>query len=315
MGTIMAMIVLVSLAACDSDGRPEGSARPSATTSPTPSAAATATAPARCGTSGTHTITVAGRRRSFVVDLPTSWNGRTTLPVVFLMHGLGGSGSQILSYTSMATEGEKDGFITVAPNATGTPARWDFRTRATVAGSDAQFILALTKEITSRFCGNPSRQYLAGYSNGSAVAFGFACMAEFDFAAYGAVAGAGYESTCNQAPPTSFIYFHGTADHTVPINGGSTPLGTVQPVDKTFAAWARHDGCAATPVASRVASTVLRRTWTDCHDARLITYTITGGGHTWPGAYPAAFLGPTTEAISATGLMAAFFGLSSSSSR
>ena len=43
----------------------------------------------------------------------------------------------------------------------------------------------------------------------------------------------------------------------------------------------------------------------------MVLYTVLGGGHTWPGSpvvLSAGTFGPTTGAISATGLMLAFFG-------
>ena len=59
-----------------------------------------------------------------------------------------------------------------------------------------------------------------------------------------------------------------------------------------------------------VATDVTRLEYTSCAgDAAVVLYTITGGGHTWPGGKPLPewFVGPTSPSIDATGLMWAFF--------
>ena len=56
---------------------------------------------------------------------------------------------------------------------------------------------------------------------------------------------------------------------------------------------------------------MVHRTWSGCAGGSAVElYTVVGGGHTWPGSsvvLSAAAFGPTTESISATRLMLAFF--------
>ena len=59
-----------------------------------------------------------------------------------------------------------------------------------------------------------------------------------------------------------------------------------------------------------VATDVTRRSYTNCaDDAGVVLYTITGGGHTWPGGKPLPewFVGPTSYNIDASSQMWAFF--------
>jgi polyhydroxybutyrate depolymerase len=149
-------------------------------------------------------------------------------------------------------------------------------------------------------------------SNGSAVVFAMACRGVYPFRAYGGVAATFYDqAACGDAPPTSFIYFHGTGDEVVPYQGGETPIFPVRAVQRVLGDWAGHDGCAREPRRQDVASDVVRETWRGCSKgSRLQAYVIDDGGHTWPGAgFEVPVLGKTTSSIDATRLMADFFGL------
>ena len=83
--------------------------------------------------------------------------------------------------------------------------------------------------------------------------------------------------------------------------------GSVQ----NLTAWARLDRCAPLPHLARIATMVVRRTWTGCRGSSSVElYTVLGGGHTWPGSpvtLSAGTFGTTTEQISATALMLGFF--------
>jgi len=59
-----------------------------------------------------------------------------------------------------------------------------------------------------------------------------------------------------------------------------------------------------------VAADVTRRAYTGCaDDAAVVLYTISGGGHTWPGGTPLPewFAGSATRSIDAPSLMWGFF--------
>lgn len=257
-------------------------------------------------------ISVGSTLRQYVVHVPTGYDGSEPLPVVYLFHGLGSSAIEVSAYASFPTAADDHGFILVTPQASGTPSTWDVMAPPSQAGSDAAFWLELADSFGDEWCIDQDRQYAAGMSNGSAVTFAMACSGEFPFQAYGGVAATFYdEAACGDAPPTSFIYFHGTGDEVVPFDGGETPLFPVRSVDAVMADWAEHDGCATRPRTTEVASDVELERWRDCDDsARLETYVIADGGHTWPGAdLEVPVLGKTTSSIDATDLMVEFFGL------
>ncbi|RLV55104.1 hypothetical protein D9V41_13545 [Aeromicrobium phragmitis] len=289
---------------------------------PTPSAAPSAESPGhrsggcRVPATGTsaHTLDIAGAQRQFVIDVPDGFTGER-LPVVYFIHGLGGEATSSMAYTGFPEYGEAHGFITVAPQALGSLPRWDFTTGPEVAGSDFDYLRQLTEHVAATWCGDTDRQYLTGFSNGSAMTFAAACFGGVDFAAYGSVAAAGYlPDRCAEAPAASIIYAHGTADPTVPFEGGDTVIQRVAPADQVLQQWAAHNACGSARE-EQVAADVRLTAWDGCaDDSRIAFYVIDGGGHQWPGGAAAPGLGRASGSINITALMVDFFGLSGAES-
>jgi len=257
-------------------------------------------------------LSVGGSSRSYLLHIPPSYDGVRRLPVVVTFHGLGASAQSQLALSNFPAVSDRDGFVVVAPQSRGPG--WDFLTPPGHADSDAAFIVALMAELPSVTCVDPHRFYATGISNGAAVVFALACADVGGFAAYGAAAGVFYSPACHRAPPQPIVYFHGTADPLVPIGGGKVFGITVAPARQSMDQWAAHNGCPADPRQSAIGSDVALFAWTGCRDgADVDFYVIAGGGHSWPGAPSAIarvadlFFGHTTETISASQIMWAFF--------
>jgi hypothetical protein len=115
------------------------------------------------------------------------------------------------------------------------------------------------------------------------------------------------------------LAFHGTADDTVPFEGGSGSAGGVTvdyrlpqddatPADDVQQSWAARNGCTSGRQESPVSPEVRHVSYSGCDDgAEVQLYIVDGGGHTWPGAIDVPSLGYTTHDISATDLIWEFF--------
>ncbi|HXW88296.1 MAG TPA: PHB depolymerase family esterase [Streptosporangiaceae bacterium] len=257
-------------------------------------------------------LSVDGSARSYLIHIPPSYNGLRPLPVVVTFHGLGATAQAQLALSGFAAVADRNGFVVVAPQA--RRFGWDFLTPPSRPGSDAAFVVALLRDLRSVACVDPQRCYVSGISNGAAVVFALACGNVGGFAAYGAVAGAFYSPRCYRAPPQPIVYFHGTADRLVPIDGGRVFGVPIAPARQSMAAWAAHNGCPAGARRSVVASDVTLFSWAGGRGgADVDYYVIAGGGHSWPGAdrsiaqFTDRFLGRTTESISASQIMWDFF--------
>jgi hypothetical protein len=112
------------------------------------------------------------------------------------------------------------------------------------------------------------------------------------------------------------VAFHGTADTTIPFNGGTgiggvnfrLPIDNNTPDEDVMDDWQIHNGCTSGRTETTISSEVRRIEYDGCvDDATVELYAVDGGGHTWPGAIDVPPLGYTTHDISATQLMWQFF--------
>ena len=69
-------------------------------------------------TPGKHhfTITVHGDTREYYVHIPTRYDGKTSMPVVFMLHGSSGNGLRLYNISGWVQQGEAENIITVFPS-------------------------------------------------------------------------------------------------------------------------------------------------------------------------------------------------------
>lgn len=302
----------IALACVACGGNPEAAPSAAPETAQVPAATCQLPRPAPSGTTS-QVIKVDGKTRSFVQHIPPSYKGTTAVPLVVDMHGLGQDGVRQAALSGFASVSDDNGFIVVEPDAIND--EWELPTTPT-ATKDTRFIAALVDHLDKTLCLDKKRVYAAGMSLGSAMVFLEACLPKPIFAAFGGVGASFYRPACGSAPPAPIIYFHGTADKTVPFDGGKVNAGdldiVVQPAPETMAEWAKHNECAAS--ADQTQADVTLSVWEQCaNNASINFYTVDGGGHSWPGTNPtiASFIessvGKTTQTVNASEEMWAFF--------
>lgn len=262
-----------------------------------------------------------GQEREYLLHVPPGYDPSTPTPLVISMHGAmlwPGTQMAISHWNELADE---RGFIVVYPSGrspwgggTGMrPKVWSTRPDSTAA--DVRFISDLITRLEAAYDIDPSRIYASGYSNGGGMAFALSCTMPDRIAAVGIVAGAEDEpwSSCADTAPVPMISFHGTADPLVPYEGEGPSWLSPRPfpsIPEWTARWARRNRCAPSPVVTVAAADVTRRQYVGCADsAAVVLYTISGGGHTWPGGKPLPkwLVGTTTRSVDATRLIWAFF--------
>jgi polyhydroxybutyrate depolymerase len=255
-------------------------------------------------------VDVGGTARSYRLAVPASYRPGQPTPLLFDFHGSGSNAVQQSAYSQLPRRGAAAGYLVVTPDALG--GNWDLAAAGTATG-DQRLVAALESDLSTRYCVDGSRIYAAGISLGSEFAAIVACDPADHVAAVGLVAAEYLLRPCRG--PVPVIAFHGTADPVVPYANGavgrSVPGVPVIGVERNLAAWAHLDGCRPVPHVASPDVGVVRRSWGGCRaGSAVILYSVIGGGHTWPGSpivLSTAALGPTTEAISATGLLLAFF--------
>lgn len=259
----------------------------------------------------TRTIASGGEDRTYVMHVPPAYDPTKRTAVAVMFHGLGGDPETVLKATEMVKQADKRNAIMIVPLGRGKVAEWQFREPITDPNSDLAFVRDLVKEVKRDGCVDSAKVYAAGFSNGSALTLALACDASTKFAAYAAVAGPYFEPRCAEAPPASIIYFHGTADTTVPFGGAETVIGPLPPVNDTMANWAMHDRCPAAEAVTTATASVHYFAWANCKAGTSVDiYAVVGGVHGWPGGGPMS-PGRTSRTknspVNATKLMWEFF--------
>lgn len=269
---------------------------------------------AECSTPRTHapgdfdqSITSGGSSRTYILHIPSGYDGASAVPIVVALHGYALSGKQMAGYTKFAALADQQGFIVVTPDGLGAPSRWNWR-KAVNEPDDVQFVRGLLAKLDADLCIDSGMTFVAGFSDGAAMSRILACEMPQRIAAIATVASPGV----NCIAPVPMIAFHGTTDPLVPFEGGVVRPeigggGTFLPVRRIVSEWARGLGCGGLATISRPASSTELSTYAQCAhgDGEALLYTLLGGGHTWPGSapLPAEAFGLTNVDIDATSVI------------
>ena len=226
---------------------------------PGPTSAANC-APPRPHASGdfAETIVSGGLTREYLLHIPPSYLGNEQMPLVFNWHGLDSTASDQQLYSELPAKADEAGFILVAPQGLGDPAHHNF-TKSVAGADDVAFTGDMLDELEAELCIDSARVYSTGYSNGAQMSVRLACNLSERIAAIAPVAGAYYppftpsfpaEPGCVSTRPAAFIAFHGTADTTIPFEGGPSSIGVIfrSFEDEIMPEWAAHNGCTVGPV-------------------------------------------------------------------
>jgi polyhydroxybutyrate depolymerase len=240
---------------------------------------------------------------------------------LIVLHGGGGDAESVMQMTRINERADQAGFLAVCPNGS---RRFEQGLRTWNAGNccgyaadndidDVGFVRTLIGTLQQEFSIDSSRIYVTGFSNGGMMAYRLGCELSDQLAAIAPVAGYLAYEDCQPVESLSVIAFNGTADQYVPYEGGiPTRLAgqheqRVASVADTVSFWVRHNQCS--PLPQREEGTgIIREVYTDCSGStQVILYTITGGGHAWPGGEAGPVGDEPTQEISATDLLWDFF--------
>jgi polyhydroxybutyrate depolymerase len=242
----------------------------------------------------TEQITVDGISRKFVAYIPSSANAADKLPVIISLHGRLGTGKGMMSFADFRSLAQKEKFIIVCPD--GIDHSWnDGRpTPAQKKGiNDVKFIDQLITYIINTYHADANKIYITGMSNGGFMTSRLACQLNKRIAAI-AVVGASLVKNVDYYPnkPMPAVYIQGTMDPLVPFNGGvlKGAGGEVYSHADVLKLWIDADHCDNKPVITNYpdnahdGTSIIKEEYNNpATGVKVIGYTITNGGHTWPG--------------------------------
>ena len=247
-------------------------------------------------TTTTATVNVNGVARSYVLYVPASYTPGTAVPLLFNFHGYTGNSTQQMNYGDFRALADAEGFLVAHPqgldlNGAGT-AHWNIGGWTVGSASDdLGFVDAMLAQLTAAYSIDTDRVYSTGFSNGGFFSFELACQRSEVIAAVASVGGAITSQTvagCNAQRPVPALQIHGTADPTIPYNGGAWYSESV-PTAVDF--WRNFNGTSTNlpPVVGvgidNDGTTVEHYVYTDGNDGVNVEhFKVLDGAHRWPGS-------------------------------
>jgi len=254
-------------------------------------------------------LTVGGVVRAYRLFAPATLPAAKAVPLVMVLHGGGNSAASVAQTTQFDRFAATDEFVVVYPEGAGGYWNAGFCCGAREV-DDVGFLAALIDRLAGEYKIDRSRVYVVGVSNGAIMAYRFACARADLVAAVASVAGAMIVDDCSPSRPVSILELHGTADNSVPYNGGrvqpraARAIADVPPTAAVVRKWVDNNGCNTEPTVTNQGP-VSTAVWNRCTANKSVTLvTVQGGSHTWfaPG------LGPANGAIDATVVITGFLG-------
>lgn len=280
-------------------------------------------------------ITTPQAERSCIVHVPAAVDGRMPLPLVIMLHGMGGTAMNALRETGWSAKADEQTFIVVYPEATRpdatkppslgrNPQAWNDGSGRFHAAErrvdDVAFLDAMIDRIAADHIVDPQRIFVAGFSNGASMAFRAGAELSHHVAAIAPHSGACWIEPPQPTRATSVCFIAGTADPLNPLEGGIPRFafggkdrgGPHKPAAQSFIdAWSRSLGCPKTPRLDEPVAGVRTRTYGPGDlQAEVAFITVEGLGHHWAGGVsqsPAFLVGAPTDRLEATDVVWEFF--------
>jgi polyhydroxybutyrate depolymerase len=205
----------------------------------------------------TETLLIDGVSRSFVLHVPSSYDGTKPGPLVVDFHGMGESGLKELQSSPYPAVTDAEGVIMAFPDGLRGPlgTAWNLGPCCVNDVDDLSFTRALVAQVQKKACIDARRVYAVGQLTGGGMVHHIGCHAADVFAA---ISPAAFDllqenvDDCRPVRPISEIAFRGTADPRVPYAGGPSSLVPGMPITflgarATFEKWGELDGCQGPP--------------------------------------------------------------------
>lgn len=124
-------------------------------------------------------IVYQGVTRTWYEYVPASYKGKRAVPLVIALHGYSDTGDKFATVSEWMPKADQEGFIAVFPNGgliVGQDFGWNAFVYNGAAPDDVGFLQAMITQLESDYKINKERIYMAGFSNGAAMAGTFAAV-------------------------------------------------------------------------------------------------------------------------------------------
>jgi polyhydroxybutyrate depolymerase len=281
------------------------------------------------------TLKVGNLERSYLLHIPPNYEKAKPLPLVIMLHGMGGTALLSQRETGWSAKADSEGFIVVYPEATRpdqkrppnlrtNPQAWNDGSGRFHAAEqnrdDVAFIKALIESLESSYSIDPNRIYVTGFSNGASMTFRLGAELADRIAAIAPHSGTCWTETLSPARAISVCYLAGDSDTLNPVGGGFPKLamgGKDQggrqkpPIMEMITKWAKALKCSETPtLVSHENGVRTLRFGPGAIESKVVYFCVEGLGHHWAGGTnqaPAFLVGKNSNKLNATDVVWDFF--------
>ncbi|MCP5495482.1 MAG: prolyl oligopeptidase family serine peptidase [Leptospiraceae bacterium] len=260
-----------------------------------------------------------GKERKYRIYLPKDYVSTRKYPLIFGLHGGGGTGEHFNKLTTSNYMADKYGVVMVYPD--GWKKHWnDGRSKGDTSINDVGFLDLIVNKMVQNYSIDKTRVYSMGISNGGLMSFRLACERSNTFTAMASVValmGEELSENCKPNQPVSVYLLPGTDDPLIPYQGGDITgpfgkkkLGEVLSAKNTLLFWSKLNGCYGNSQKTVMdtipddGTSVKREIISQCSNgAEVRMDTIVNGGHTWPQGWQYFgewVIGKTSQEINAT---------------
>lgn len=226
---------------------------------------------------------------SYQAEEPSTWDGKSKLPVVIYFHGYKQSGEVVRNSKWIANPILKAGALLIAPN--GLNRTWAHQGAPSTRRDESKYFDDLLADIKSRWPIDNDRIWVTGFSQGGSMAWHIACFRGDKVSAFFPAAGAFWRphpAECTSGP-VNLAHAHGTKDTVVPMKGRAIGGGQWHQgdVEEGIAMWRDENQCIGAP-ARETWGAVQCRVWTGCGSGKALRLCLHNGGHKVPNGWLSA---------------------------
>lgn len=179
----------------------------------------------------TETFEFGGIQRSYLLHVPSSYQGKA-VPLVIFLHGAGGNSEGAARHNGWLEKADQEGFIAVFPQGAPldpkreghfftNPNIWnDGLHRSTIPVDDIAYLRKVIGDVTQSYKIDPKKIYLTGFSNGASMTFRAGIEMSDLLAAIAPVSGHLWLKDPKPRKKLSMMLITGDADPLNPLNGG-----------------------------------------------------------------------------------------------
>ena len=250
-----------------------------------------------------------GETRQYILHKPDGLQENS--PLVFVLHGLGGSASGIREYSRMDKVADENGFAVCYPQGTGGSEDTKYTKKGThfwnvgyevhknETVDDVEFITSLAMFLQEKYNLDSEKTFCTGMSNGGDMSYLLGCTAPDIFKAIAPITGCMMKwiyDSCNENDPVPVFHVHGTADHTTYYDGDEEnrdEWGAYMGVERTINLWIERNECSNTSVDTLPdidkndgSIVIAQKNTGGKNNNEVWFYKVIGGDHEWPQGWP-----------------------------